>query len=348
MVKAQHYAPTRDKKSTGSKGGYVSGQWICSGTILFVLCSANLRYLKGVNLLTIEDSAMGMADIVTNTSSTRTVTSTFCQIIHQAQDFFEPVNEPKRRMVHAFVANSGHMPLLRNSLVSIQRLPTPWKSLVFALDAELCPDLHHQSPELKVACIDYSPLLLKQMERDEPDSYKEYIEKSAIEKSLNESAMWGSAMHKVMINAKLYGLRDVLQCGIDTFLTDADIVFLKDPRPFFVGEDIIAQNDTNPDHNQLNMNSGFMYWRNTQQNLNLSQALVKDMVWWHMDQARVNTLLFTRMINVTLLHTTQFPNGAVLPGLKTLDDTVAVHANWNSHFDEKKEMLLNHSLWLID
>jgi Nucleotide-diphospho-sugar transferase len=352
MVKAKHYAPAKRKvESTDGTGGYVPGRWTFSGALICIFCYANLRYLKSVDiyaLMAIEESAIGVVSSINNSISKQTQLSTFCQKIHQAQDFFDPVKEARRKMANVFVANSGHMALLRNSLVSIQRLPTPWKSVVFALDAMLCPDLHQQSPELKVVCFNYGPRLLEQMERDEPKSYHEYLEKSAQETTLNETATWGSGMHKVLINAKLYGLRDVLHCGLDAFLTDADIVYLKDPRPYFVGEDIIAQNDTNPAQNQLNMNSGFMYWRHTQLNLNLSQSLVKDMVWWHIDQARVNTLLSRRGINVTLLHTTQFPNGAVLPSLKTLNATVAVHVNWNDNFDQKKEVMRNRSLWFID
>jgi Nucleotide-diphospho-sugar transferase len=365
MAKAEHfitgaksYAPaTRNEESTGRSGRYISA--IFSGAIILILCSANMTYFESMNMLrqmAIHDSATSVVNTITDTStnnSNQSQLSTFCQKIHQAQDYLEPLmnGQPNRKMVHAFVANSGHLPLLRNSLVSIKRLSTPWKSFIFALDDKLCSDLRRQSPELqkRVVCIDYTRQLLQQMEQDEPESYKEYLDKTAEETALNESATWGSAMHKVLINSKLYGLRDVLNCGLDVFLTDVDIVFLKDPRSYFVvGEDIIAQNDTNPSQNQLNMNSGFMYWRYTQQNLNLSQTLVKDMIWWHIDQARVNSLLFTRMINVTILHTTQFPNGAVLTQLKHLNDTVAVHANWNGHFDEKKEVLVNKGLWLID
>jgi hypothetical protein len=352
MVKAKFYAPANtEEESTGGTAGYFSGRWTCSGALILIFCYANLRYLKNVDiyaLMTIDERAMGVVNSINDSISTQTRLSTFCQKIHQAQDFLKPVNEPRRKMAHAFVANSGHMALLRNSLVSIQQLPTPWKSFVFALDAKLCPNLHQQSPELKVGCIEYGPRLLEQMERDEPESYRDYLEKSAQETTLNETASWGSSMHKVLINSKLYGLRDVLNCGLDIFLTDVDVVFLKDPRPYLVGEDIIAQDDTNPNNYKLNMNSGFMYWRQTPQNLNLSQALIKNTEWWHIDQTRVNNLLWERGINVTLLNRTQFPNGAILSELKTLNDSVAVHANWNDHLDDKRKVLTKHGLWLID
>jgi hypothetical protein len=358
MVKAKFNARAENKERTGNTGGSITGRWSWIGlgtcTVIIMFCRANLGHFKSANLsslMLLNESAMRVVSSITNINSTRTPLSSFCQQVYQAQEFLEPVNEPRRKMAHVFVANSGHLPLLRNSLVSIQQLPTPWTSLVFAVDAKLCPDLHQQSPTLKVECIDYSQRLLQQMERDEPVFYNAYLNKSAKELTLNETATWNSEMHKVLINSKLYGLRDILHCGLDVFLTDVDIVFLKDPRPYFAGEDIIAQNDNNIQNYKLNMNSGFMYWRQTARNLNLSHALVKDTVWWQIDQVRVNELLWARGINVTILNTTQFPNGAILYGLKDnplSTDTVAVHANWNDHFDQKKEILTKHQLWLID
>ena len=331
------------------------GNMIYNGVIIFMVCCANPAYFYGMmtrvhrDILTINtERAMGMTPIVASHNGTKMQHSTFCRKIHQAQDILKAANEAESKMAHAFVANSGHMPLLRNSLESINQLPTPWKSFVFALDDKVCPELQQQGPGLYVVCAPYGSRMLEQMKQDEPESYKEYLIKTAEEGALNETARWGSVMHKVLINSKLYALRDVLRCGLDVFLTDVDTVFLQDPRPYFTGEDIIAQNDTNEAQYQLNINSGFMYWKNTPLNINLSQSLVKDMVWWHIDQARVNTLLWSKRVNVTILNTTQFPNGFILPGLTTLDDTVAVHANWNDHFDEKKGALKQFGLWFID
>eukprot|EP00986_Skeletonema_menzelii_P003145 scaffold932_cov139-Skeletonema_menzelii.AAC.4 len=115
---------------------------------------------------------------------------------------------------------------------------------------------------------------LEQLQRDEPESMKQiqdFIrEDTAVsslqagnDKSSNNNSNssefqtidtsfygWGAVAHKFLINSKLYALRDVLECGADAFITDTDIGFRKDPRPFFAISgpkgDIIAQNDTNP------------------------------------------------------------------------------------------------------
>ena len=89
---------------------------------------------------------------------------------------------------------------------------------------------------------------------------------------------WGSVEHKFLINSKLYALLDILECGADAFITDTDIGFRKDPRGYFdvVGSrgDIVAQNDTNPTNYELNINSGFMYWKRTPDNLDLIKDIL--------------------------------------------------------------------------
>ena len=129
-------------------------------------------------------------------------------------------------MVRVFVVNSGHLPLLRNALISIQSLPIPWKSVVFALDGELCPSLHQQSPELKAFYLDYAPRMLLQMQRDEPHFYSVYVTKNGREVNTNETR--GADIQDLLINANLYGLQEILNCGLDIFLTEADTAFLED------------------------------------------------------------------------------------------------------------------------
>ncbi len=89
---------------------------------------------------------------------------------------------------------------------------------------------------------------------------------------------WGSKKHKFLINSKLYALLDILECGADAFITDTDIGFRKDPRGYFdvagPSGDIIAQNDTNLENYELDINSGFMYWKRTPQNLDLIKDIL--------------------------------------------------------------------------
>jgi hypothetical protein len=249
--------------------------------------------------------------------------------------------------VHAFVCNSGHMPLLLNSIASIQRQGQPWVPLVLGLDHEVCPFL--TAANVTVACVPYAQRVLDQMQTDEPESYQEYLRVDA-KTIIHQSASWGSPLHKILINAKLFALRDILHCHLDAFVSDTDIFFMNNPWPYFWNDPnpVVAQNDTNEGFS-LNMNSGFMFWRNSELTRNLSQSLIRDMIWWHIDQARVNILLWERNISHTILPTWLFPNGHILSLLKDhqLNDTVAIHVNWNDHFDSKKKVLQNRNLWLL-
>ena len=361
MVKAKLKVTDGYKKITDLTRGCVKGQWPCIGTIIILLSGANLWHLQehlNVNGFNTSDEGSGKAlSSIRYDSIVQTTAKKFCQEIYEAEEFLEPPNELRRKMVHVFVANSGHLPLLRNSLVSIRRLPTRWKSIVFALDDKLCPDLRQQSPELSPICIYYAPRLLQQMKRDEPEFYRAHMNKTGEEVSLHETAVWATEMHTVLINSKLYGRREILNCGLDVFLTDADIVFLKDPRPYFVGEDIIAQHDHRPEHKKplRTLNSGFMFWRHTPQNLNLSQALIKEPSQWQArEQLRVNRLFRAKRIRVTILPSNQFPNGAMMRAkdqngnqIPLSKEAVVAHANFNQHLDQKRELLSKHGLWLI-
>ena len=140
-----------------------------------------------------------------------------------------------------------------------------------------------------VVCVPYLDRLFHQLQRDEPESVIQISEKlmgNTTSKDSNSSRFhnidqtfygWGDVEHKFLINSKLFALRDILNCGVDAFITDTDIGFKGDPRPYFdikgANGDVIAQNDTN-DNYKLSLNSGFMYWRNTRDNRELIEDII--------------------------------------------------------------------------
>ena len=196
-----------------------------------------------------------------------------------------------RTMIHAFVSNSGHFPFLHNVLLTMRRNGMPWKPLVLSIGAGVCPMLADVS-ELQghVICVPYLERLFHQLQRDEPESVEQIqpllAPNSTSDANNNNTRFdnidntfygWGSVEHKFLINAKLYALRDMLECGVDAFITDTDIGFRHDPRPYFAIDglkgDIIAQNDTNKAY-VLSLNSGFMYWKRTRQNIDLINDII--------------------------------------------------------------------------
>lgn len=279
-----------------------------------------------------------------------------------------------RTMIHTFVSNSGHLPFLHNVLLSMIRNQIKWKPLVLAMGEGVCPMLANII-ELRdqYLCVPYLDRHLEQLERDEPKSVTQILVEGNFKKPNNVSDTttpgkdenatkfhmidnrfygWGSVEHKFLINVKLYALRDILTCGADAFISDTDIGFRKDPRPYFniPGQrgDIIAQNDTTTQY-VLSLNSGFMYWRNTPQNMKLIDDIINIPPFWHVDQARVNRMLYDQKSPHTLLDAFKFPNGAMLNRFfKDLDDIVVLHANWNSKRIEKEEMLQRAGLWFLN
>ena len=161
-----------------------------------------------------------------------------------------------------------------------------------------------------------------------------------------------------MINAKLYALRDILECGFDAFITDTDIGFISDPLPYFDIDGpkghVIAQTDTGSSSvYSLDINSGFMYWRSTNDTIDLIWDIITVPLFWHVDQARVNSRMQNRSTPYSLLDSYKFPSGNLINGrykngVDTLADAVVAHANWNSKFGEKETMLRKMGQWFLD
>jgi Nucleotide-diphospho-sugar transferase len=313
----------------------------------------------------------------------------------------------RRKMVHAFVSNSGHIAFLQNVLLSMKENNIPWTPVVFAMDEGVCESLaasndrmnripnsfhdqqqhHQQQQQQQVAvCILYLDRHLQQLARDEPESIEQIedemkkrttpwpIQKSKRKETVTYSRTtttnytnntryetmigknffgWGSVEHKFLINVKMYVLRDILNCNVDAFVTDTDMAFRDDPRPYFEIDgpkgDVVAQNDTN-DYYKLSLNSGLMYWRNTPTNRKLADDMITTLPFWWNDQSRVNWLLHNRSTPHTLLNADEFPNGHMMNNYwdKIQDKVVIAHANWNSKYSEKQERLAKAGLWFLD
>jgi len=290
-----------------------------------------------------------------------------------------------RRMVHAFVSNSGHWRFLENALLSMasnRLLSEDWIPVVFALGRGVCPKVESFSQNnhnRKVLCIPYIQRLLQQLQRDEPKSIEQmqpYLRSASAVSSNNNVTTeeeesdfskvdhgfhtWGSIEHKFMINAKLYALRDILECHTDAFVTDVDVAFVQDPRPYFSAQDdtIFAQNDTSVAY-QLSLNSGLMYWKSTDANRKLIHDIITIPPFWWIDQSRVNTVMHNQSTPHVLLKADQFPNGniiknfqhrIVLNGSTNLTNkelVVIAHANWNVGSQEKQTMLESIGLWYL-
>lgn len=287
----------------------------------------------------------------------------FCESIREGMALGSTAD---RAMVHVLVSNSGHFPFLHNVILSLIRSGLDWRPVVLAIGSNVCPMIENQTELVgKVVCVPYLERLLLQLARDEPESMQQ-IKKENVVADHGDNVTkifevidstfygWGAVEHKFLINAKLYALRDVLKCGFDAFVTDTDVGFRRDPRPYFdVGDgpegDVLAQNDTNPSSYPLNINSGFMYWRWTETNLRLVNDIITVPPFWYIDQARVNLIMLERGTPHMILDEYKFPNGHMfLDHFDELDDEViAFHANYNDRQGQKEGMLRKMGLWYL-
>lgn len=317
----------------------------------------------------------------------------FCDSIRKGMTFG---SNSDRVMIHVLVSNAGHYPFLHNILLSMIRGKLHWKPVIFAIGGNLCPLI--EEDELlrdNAICVPYLGRLLYQLTRDEPESMVQIRDEAKVVSDNNDHHNdnanmtnnmarimdvvdntfygWGAVEHKFLINAKLYALRDVLHCGYDAFVTDTDVGFRSDPRPFlgdgggdrievdnggFDGDvaavadawDVVAQNDTNPSSYPLNINSGFMYWRWTPSNVRLIRDVITVPPFWHIDQARVNSIMMERDVPCTILDRHRFPNGNMYLNHRNElidDDIVAFHANYNDKMEQKVDMLRSMGLWYL-
>jgi len=223
---------------------------------------------------------------------------TFCKSIQNAVTYYGLTD---RTFIQTYVTNSGHLPFLHNALLSMRKSELFWNPLVLAIGTDVCSTIETFSGVGTVVCIPYLDRLLHQLQRDEPQSLEqikaELLHKynNTLSSSQSSSSLfdhieqnvfgWGGGVeYKFLINAKLYALRDVIKCGPDAFITDTDIGFRQDPRPYFdiggLEGDIIGQNDTNGEIYKVNMNSGFMYWKRTKSSLDLIEDIIKGESRW--------------------------------------------------------------------
>ena len=225
----------------------------------------------------------------------------FCNSIQDAVTYYGLTNRTVS-FIQTFVTNSGHLPFLHNALLSMRKSELFWNPLVLAIGTDVCPTIETFSGVGTVVCVPYLDRLLHQLQRDEPQSLEqtkaELLHKynNTLSSSQSSSSSlfdhieqnvfgWGGGVeYKFLINAKLYALRDVMECGPDAFITDTDIGFRQDPRPYFdiggLEGDIIGQNDTNGEIYKVNLNSGFMYWKRTKRNLDLIDDIIKGECRW--------------------------------------------------------------------
>lgn len=268
--------------------------------------------------------------------------------------------------VHAVVVNRGNVMLLANLLCSMSRIDI--QHIVFlAMDEFVCPALEQKGLiDSTHVCIFYLDRLVAQMRLAEPKSV-EQLDEERQTVDISNASDWGSVIHKLIITAKLYVLRDVLECGYGAFVTDVDVAFFHDPLLAFSkifsnsssNLTMVYQDERNPT-SILSLNTGFFFLLPVAENLVFAHAILELAIWWQIDQARINIFVatgnYTNVGGWQRLPHKQFPNGKYILHTMLRKKTkfplsppaTATHANWSGNLKEKLNMMSQTGCWFLN
>lgn len=157
---------------------------------------------------------------------------------------------------------------------------------------------------------------------------------------------------KPVVFSKVSLVRVLLEAGCPVLFSDADVVFLRDPRPWFPGEetaDFAVQSDAPADaagNAPDTLCSGLYYAHPTRDAIRTLRFTAADLRASRGEQEFLRRqLAVRRTARCLMLPRDLFPNGALWQQLPP-NDPVAVHANWVVGVAEKIALLRRTGLWL--
>jgi len=177
-------------------------------------------------------------------------------------------------------------------------------------------------------------------------------------KSSKAQSSYGSAAFKEKTHIKTKIILDAMELGYDVLIVDVDIVFLKNPIPFFTCDDCDIQiQDDGPE-----INSGFYYVRPTKQAVKLHSSSLelahrsRGLSNQQCINRVLNTMRKQRAIKVKVLDSSLFPRGQVFfeKGRRMFSDDppcgecVIVHNNWIVGGAAKVYRFKEFGMWMID
>ena len=176
------------------------------------------------------------------------------------------------------------------------------------------------------------------------------------EKESHTYSIYGSIAFRRKTHIKTKIVLDGLKLGLTVVLTDVDIVFFKDPQPYFMCNTcgLEIQN------NWVDYNSGFFIARPTTGSLRLfEQAWERGVNSTYTSNQRVINKLMRDMgssLKWKVLNAKQFPNGKkyftsagrYFKGEKPCPECVIVHNNWIRGLVEKVYRFKERGLWEVD
>ncbi len=169
-----------------------------------------------------------------------------------------------------------------------------------------------------------------------------------------ESLVYRRAGWKPVVFSKLSFVRRLLETGRHVLFSDADVVFLKNPLPFFPGEnraDFAAQSDALDDASgdaPRSLCSGLYYAHPTREAIEALSFTPEDLEQHGGDQDYLRKKLgIERAARCSMLPRNLFPNGHLWKH-RPPSDPVAVHFNWIEGVEAKRKWMEDCGMWCLD
>ncbi|XP_071477387.1 uncharacterized protein [Diadema antillarum] len=175
--------------------------------------------------------------------------------------------------------------------------------------------------------------------------------------SPSEKLLFDSPEYKRLVNKRPSYVLRLLENGHDVLFSDVDIVWLKNPLPYFDDKhDVWLQEDQ---HDPPVYCAGFTLYRSTPWGIKLVKEWVKELGRHPTlpDQRVLNNLLkkdrYQQGLKRAVMDPTLFPNGNLFfdPKWRAANsgvETVMVHNNWIIGHDLKVERFKQEGLWYLD
>lgn len=174
---------------------------------------------------------------------------------------------------------------------------------------------------------------------------------------------FGDRQFRLLMFQKTAIVKDVLDLGYSLLFQDVDVVWLKDPRPFFLKpshqrfDARFMYDGPNKMHAPLHLNSGFFWLKNTRKSISFWTDVLMhcDLIFTSGSQQKVvNQIIVGHLFKGLKLHVLReddFANGhlfSINSAANLPKDPYVIHCSWTGNIQHKLEKFKLAGLWHLD
>jgi hypothetical protein len=247
----------------------------------------------------------------------------------------------RQNVVLVMMVNQGHLDLFKNWVRSCDEHGIEVRSwtLVFTVD----PDAAHNVEKLGFRSY------------TDPKSYGTQCKKAV--------KVFGDRQFRSLMFQKTAIVKDVLDLGYLLLFQDVDLVWIKDPLPYFLTPSCqrfdawFMYDGPNKIHAPLHVNTGFFWFNPTSKTIRLWNAVLMNydlILASGSQQMVVNQIIvghLSKGLKVNILPEKDFANGhlfSITNTAKLPKDPYVIHCSWTSNLKHKIKKFKFAGLWYLD